>query len=197
MRQAARIGPFSFTIDATTGIITPYDNLIQRRLSHMKGMFMDEDALEGMLEIEDTPLYEVYEVKVPDEAGHLLLCTSITYPGKVGREYYMTKGHFHENIQTAEVYYCIRGQGIMLTESDQGDWRAEPMAQGKAVYVPPYYAHRSINTGQEPLISFCVYPGGAGHDYASIEAKGFRKLVLEKNGRPHIEDNPKWKTKTI
>ncbi len=159
----------------------------------MKGMFLDEAALEAMLEIEDTLLYEVYEVKVPDEKGHLMVCTSITNPGKVGSEYFMTKGHFHENIQTAEVYYCIKGQGIMLMESDQGDWKAEPMAQGKAVYVPPYYAHRSINTGRERLISFCVYPGGAGHDYASIETRGFRKVVLEKHGKPQIEDNPKWK----
>jgi len=195
MEQVTRIAPFSFRVDAASGVITPYDNLIQRRLSHMRGMFMDESATEAMLRAEDTLLYEVYEVKVPDEAGHLLVCTSITYAGKVGREYFMTKGHFHEKIQTAEVYHCLRGQGIMLMESERGDWKAEAMVRGKAVYVPPYYAHRSINTGQEPLISFCVYPGGAGHDYASIETKGFRKLVLEKNGTPQVEDNPKWKGK--
>jgi glucose-6-phosphate isomerase len=161
----------------------------------MMGMFLDEGARQALLEIEDTLLYEVYEVKVPDERGHLLICTSITYPGKVGNEYFMTKGHFHQNIQTAEVYYCLRGQGIMMMESDRGDWKAEPMAPGKAVYVPPCYAHRSINVGQEPLISFCVYPGAAGHDYGPIETRGFRKLVLEKNGEPQIEDNPKWTSK--
>jgi glucose-6-phosphate isomerase len=162
----------------------------------MGGMFMDERAREAMLEKEDTLLYEVYEVKVPDEAGHLLVCTSITYPGRVGKEYFMTKGHFHETIDTAEVYNCLGGEGMMLMESDRGEWKTESMTQGRVVYVPPFYAHRSINTGQAPLISFCVYPGGAGHDYATIETKGFRKLVLEKNGNPEIEDNPKWKTRT-
>ncbi|NIO06299.1 MAG: cupin domain-containing protein [Proteobacteria bacterium] len=195
MEHVTRTDPFSFSVDPSTGIVTPHDNLIQRRLSHMNGMFMDQAAREAMLEVEDTLLYEVYEVEVPDEAGHLMVCTSITYPGKVGREYFMTKGHFHEKIQTAEIYSCLRGQGIMMMESDRGDWKAEPMTQGRAVYVPPYYAHRSINTGQEPLISLCVYPGGAGHDYATIETKGFRKLVLEKNGKPEIEDNPKWKSR--
>lgn len=196
MKQVTRIDPLSFGVDPSSGIVTPHDNLIQRRLSHMGGMFMDERARAAMLEKEDTLLYEVYEVKVPDEAGHLLVCTSITYPGRVGKEYFMTKGHFHETIDTAEVYYCLRGQGIMLMESDRGEWKTEPMTQGGVVYVPPFYAHRSINTGQEPLISFCVYPGGAGHDYATIETKGFKKLVLEKNGKPKIEDNPKWKTRT-
>jgi glucose-6-phosphate isomerase len=196
MGQVTRIDPFSFGVDPSSGIVTPHDNLIQRRLSHMGGMFMDERAREAMLEKEDTLLYEVYEVKVPDETGHLLVCTSITYPGRVGKEYFMTKGHFHETIDTAEVYHCLRGQGMMLMESDRGEWETEPMTQGRVVYVPPFYAHRSINTGQEPLISFCVYPGGAGHDYATIETKGFRKLVLEKNGKPEIEDNPKWKTRT-
>jgi len=193
MEEVTRIDPFSFNLDPWSGKITPYDNLVQRRLSHMKGVFMDEEAREAMLAVEDTLLYEVYEVKAPDEPGHLLVCTSITYPGKVGTEYFMTKGHFHENIQTGEVYYCLRGRGFMMMESDRGDWKAEAMARGKVVYVPPYYAHRSINTGEEPLISLCVYPGGAGHDYGSIETSGFRKLVVERDGEPRIEDNPKWK----
>jgi glucose-6-phosphate isomerase len=196
MEATTRIDSFSFSVDPSSGVITPHDNLIQRRLSHMKGMFVDEPATKAVLEREDTLLYEVYEVRVPDESGHLLVCTSITYPGKVGDEYFMTKGHFHENIATAEVYYCLRGQGLMMMESDRGDWKAEPMTQGRVIYVPPFYAHRSINTGQDPLISFCVYPGGAGHDYGSIETRGFRKLVLERNGNPKIEDNPKWKSKT-
>jgi glucose-6-phosphate isomerase len=158
----------------------------------MKGMFFDEAAWKAMLEIEDILIYEVYEVKVPDEDGHLMPCTSITYPGKIGNEFFMTKGHYHQNIQTAEIYYCLRGKGFLLMESGQGDWRAEPMEKGQVLYVPPYYAHRSINVGQEALISFCIYPGGAGHDYATIEAKGFRKLLLEENGRIQIKNNPRW-----
>jgi glucose-6-phosphate isomerase len=196
MKEVTRTDPFAFGVDPSSGVITPYDNLIQRRLSNMKGMFLDEGARETMLEKEDTVLYEVYEVNVPDQEGHLLVCTSITYPGMVGNEYVMTKGHFHEEMATAEVYHCLRGEGIMMMESDRGDWRAELMAQGRVIYVPPFYAHRSINTGDEPLISFCVYPGGAGHDYGTIETKGFRKVVLDRNGKPEIEDNPKWQDNT-
>jgi glucose-6-phosphate isomerase len=42
------------------------------------------------------------------------------------------------------------------------------MRRSRMVYVPPHWAHRSINTGNEPLISFCVYPGDAGHNYGDI-----------------------------
>jgi len=45
----------------------------------------------------------------------------------------------------------------------------------------------------EDLITIFAYPATAGHDYATIETKGFRKLIIEKDGKPAIVDNPKWK----
>ncbi len=192
MSSANEIAPFSFDFDQSSGIIKPYHNLLQRRLSNMSRMFADQNVADAMLAKEDVLLYEVYEVRVPDEHGHLMMCSSIVYPGRVGAEYFMTKGHFHLQKGTAEVYHCVRGRGFMLMETERGEWKAEPMAKGRAVYVPPFFAHRSINAGDEPMISFCVYPGGAGHDYASIETRGFRKLIFERNGQPSIEDNPQW-----
>jgi glucose-6-phosphate isomerase len=55
------------------------------------------------------------------------------------------------------------------------------------VYVPPYWGHRSINTGSEPLISFCVYPGDAGHNYGDIELEGFPKRAFRRGARLTIE----------
>jgi glucose-6-phosphate isomerase len=55
------------------------------------------------------------------------------------------------------------------------------------------YAHRSINTGKTPLVTFFVFRGDAGHNYATIETKGYRKLVVEgTDGKPQMIDNPKW-----
>ena len=39
-------------------------------------------------------VYEFYEMGAPETDGHLAFGSSITYPGKVGNEYFMTKGHF-------------------------------------------------------------------------------------------------------
>ncbi|UCE56571.1 MAG: hypothetical protein JSV31_14325 [Desulfobacterales bacterium] len=35
----------------------------------------------------------------------------IRYPGKVGSEYFMTKGHFQNILESAEVYYCVERDG--------------------------------------------------------------------------------------
>lgn len=83
---------------------------------------------------------------------------------------------------------------MMLMESPEGDWEAREMAPGSAVYVPPRYAHRSINvSATEPLISFFAFRADAGHDYGTIETKGFRKLIVDQNGKPAVVDNPRWR----
>ena len=130
---------------------------------------------------------------IPESEGNIKFGTTILYPGKVGNEFFMTKGHFHEILDTAEIYYCIRGHGYMLMENTEGNVEVQEMTAGISVYVPPGFAHRSINVSEkEPLISFFAYRADAGHDYKTIEMKGFRKLVLEKGGKPDIIDNPKW-----
>ena len=176
-------------------ILSEYDNHIIRHLSAMKGQFIDQDNYEDMLSVEDTILYEVYELKRPEVAGELLHGLSVLHPGKVGDEYFMTKGHFHTVMDTAEVYYCLRGSGYMVMETPEGDWAVEPLRPQSVLYVPPRWAHRSVNTSlTEDLVTFFVYPGDAGHDYGSIELQGFRKLVLQRGGKPQIVDNPRWLT---
>lgn len=164
----------------------------KRRLSQMADMYMDSQAAQSMLE-KDPLVYEFYELGAPENAGDLAFGTSITYPGKVGKEYFMTKGHFHTIIDTAEVYYTLSGEGFMLTENPEGEVVLHELKPGKAVYVPKRYAHRSINTGTVPLVTFFVFRGDAGHDYGTIETKGYRKLVIEgEDGKPRMIDNPRW-----
>ncbi len=167
---------------------------LQRRLNNMKGMFADQAAYDARLQAENVLVYEFFDMGVPDSEKEVAYGTSITYPGKVGDEYFMTKGHFHTVLDTAEVYYCLSGHGYMLMENPEGDWEAQELTPGKAVYVPGRYAHRSVNVSpSEPLVTFFAFPGHAGHDYGTIESQGFRKLVVEREGEPAFVDNPKWK----
>ncbi len=166
---------------------------LQRLLSKMKGMFYDEAAYAEQVKKEDVLVYEFFDMGVPESEKEIAYGTSITYPGKIGDEYFMTKGHFHTVLDTAEAYYCLNGHGYMLMENPEGDWEAQELTPGMAVYVPRRYAHRSINiSATEPLVTFFAFPGHAGHDYGTIETKGFRKLIVERNGKPEIIDNPKW-----
>lgn len=186
------VKPFALDFDLITGLSQTKEST-KRPLSKMKGMYADDAAFEAAVQNNDPLVYEYYELDVPETPGNLLFGTSILYPGKVGNEYYMTKGHFHTILETGEVYYCLRGHGAMLMENPEGDWDIQYFTPGQAVYVPPRYAHRSINLGNEPLVTFYAYRADAGHDYGTIETKGYRKLVVEKDGKPEIIDNPKWK----
>ncbi len=189
--------PFSFSISLSDGRPTEFDNHIVRRLSAMKGQYLDSQAYEALYEQQDSILYEVYEIKRPEKPGELLHGLSVVHPGKVGDEFYMTKGHFHTVLDTAELYYCLQGEGALVMETPEGDepeWAVEQFYPGRVVYVPPRWGHRSINTSSDTdLITFFVYPGNAGHDYGTIERQGFRKLLVERNNQLEIIDNPRWR----
>lgn len=181
--------PFGVEIDLDKGIMSKAKNHLVRKASDMRGYYRDEAALEKLIAENNNPLhYEVFEVPVPEEHGHLMFCISTLQAGKVGDEFFMTKGHYHTVIETAEIYLCLRGEGFMLMKTTNGKCAAEKMTRGRMVYVPPYWAHRSVNTGDsEPLISFCVYPGDAGHNYGDIEQQGFPKRIFKRHGEIVIQ----------
>lgn len=185
--------PYTFELNAPGFVPSRYDNHIRRTLTSMRGQYHDAAAYEAMLADGDQLLYEVYELARPHESGELLHGISIVHPGKVGDEYFMTKGHFHTVLETAEIYVCLAGQGVMVMETPEGDWSVEPLSPGRVLYVLPRWAHRSVNTGAADLVTLFAYPGHAGHDYGTIEQKGFRKLMVERDGLPEIADNPKWR----
>lgn len=106
----------------------------------------------------------------------------------------MTRGHFHQVLDTGELYYCVGGEGFMVMQTPEGESAVEALAPGRVLYIPPRWAHRSVCTSrQEVLATFFVYPGHAGHDYGTIEHDGFPKLVIDGGGGIEIIDNPRWR----
>jgi glucose-6-phosphate isomerase len=185
------MSPFAITLDFQRGVLEPCNNFIQRHLSDMRGMYLDAKATEKAIAQGDPLLYEVYQYDVPFETGQLLVVTTVLQPGKVGDEYYMTKGHFHEKEDTAEVYLGLQGRGHLLLETDGGEFKAFPVEPGTVTYIPPYWAHRMVNIGQGEFIFFGVYPADAGHNYGDIEERGFARLLVERDGQPMLIPNPK------
>ena len=164
-----------------------------RTLRDLKAVFADQDAVRALLEAGNPLVYEFYELtNIPETSGNLRFGTTIVYPGKVGNEYFLTKGHFHTILEAAEVYYCLSGEGAMLMETPEGETSLCPLKPGDSLYVPGRNAHRSINTGSVPLVMFFAFRADAGHDYGTIERKGYRKLLVDAAGVPTLIDNPKW-----
>jgi glucose-6-phosphate isomerase len=165
-----------------------------RTLQDVKAMFADQGAAEALLETGNPLVYEFYELTdIPETSGDLRFGTTIVYPGKVGNEFFLTKGHFHNILEAAEVYYCMSGEGAMLMETPEGETSLCPLKPGDSLYVPGRNAHRSINTGSVPLVMFFAFRADAGHDYGTIERKGYRKLLVDVQGVPTLIDNPKWR----
>ncbi len=157
----------------------------ERRLSDLRGCFVDTAAYEAALAAGDPLLYRVAAVEPGRGSGDLHYGVGMLMPGRIGDEYYMTKGHFHARREAAELYFGLSGEGMMLLEDEAtGESRMVPLLPNQAVYVPGFTAHRTMNTGSVPLTYIGVYPATAGHDYGAIAKRNFRCVVVERHGSP-------------
>ena len=162
-----------------------------RRLADLRGSFADEAAYEAALARGNPVLYEVTAVEPANGDGQMHWGLGILYPGKIGNEFYLTKGHLHSHRPAAEVYVGLRGEGAMLLEDEAtGATRLVPLQAQSVVYVPGHTAHRTVNTGTEPLVYLGIYPSNAGHDYGAIAARNFAHIVVERDGKPVMEKRP-------
>ena len=93
---------FVLDFDLKTGF-SENAKITKRHLSQMRGMFHDEKAYQERIMQGDPLVYEFYELGCPERAGDIAFGTTILYPGTVGDEYFMTKGHFHTDLMTAEI----------------------------------------------------------------------------------------------
>jgi len=161
--------------------------VVERRLSDMAAAFQEVPPSDDPL------IYRVYGVPVPAETANVLCSTTVIEPGTIGREYHMTKGHFHALRDRSEVYLGLAGEGMLVLATDDGRYALEPIRRGTLGYVPGGWAHRSVNTGEDRLVFFAAYVGDAGHDYASIERTGFPVLVVRGVSGPAVIENPRYR----
>ncbi|GAB5535562.1 MAG: glucose-6-phosphate isomerase [Rubricoccaceae bacterium] len=172
--------------DPATGVLHGAE-VLERRLSDLRGTFADTAAYEQALVESDPVVYRVSSVTPAEGDGQLHYGIGTLMPGRVGDEFYMTKGHFHTWRPAAEFYFGLSGHGAMLLEDEAtGESRTVELAANSAVYVPGHTAHRTINTGDEPLIYIGVYPAQAGHDYGVIAERNFRQLVVATDSGPKV-----------
>ena len=187
------IQPSKTEVDFASGELSRADYSIQRRLSDMVAMYADRAAAARILaQAGDRLIYEVQGVALPEEEGQIPHCTTRILPGNIGGEFHMTKGHYHARREQGEVYFGLSGRGMLLLQTEAGATSEIEMVAGSAAYVPPFWAHRTVNIGAEDFVFFSVWEARAGHDYGTIERDGFRKLVVLRDGRAAVVDNPRY-----
>lgn len=158
----------------------------RRLLGDLEGVFANESARRAMKQ--DSLVYRVQMYcPVPEgTCGGLFFGNTTIEAGRVGDEYFMTRGHFHARRECGEYYWCLRGAGTLVLMDEHRRCRLEWMMPGSLHYIPGHTAHRVANTGDEPLVFGACWPADAGHDYQSIARWGFAARVRCIDGRPAL-----------
>lgn len=186
--------PYFTILSFAKGSIEQFKNKVEVRLSDLEDFFQDKNAVRQLLSKgEDPVIYRYFEHSQEEISGHLNFGVTVINPGKIGSEYYLTRGHYHAKKDAAEVYIGLKGKGVMIMQNEDGQVVHLPISKGIVVYVPPFWAHRTVNIGKEELAFFYVYPSDAGHTYDTIRKMGFAKLVVEENKKPKIINNQTFK----
>ncbi|AUX79354.1 glucose-6-phosphate isomerase family protein [Sinorhizobium fredii] len=179
--------PENVAIDAATGAIAPMVEHYEKRLADLRDVFSDRQAVDRMLAEDQNIL--VYQVRAFKREGcDLWFGTTTIEPGQVGREYFMTRGHFHKRRDMGEVYYTQAGEGLLLLQSRDRQIETMEMRPGTSSLIPPDWAHRSINVGTDPLVFVWVCNIEAGNDYGEILEKGMLRHVIAGAASPEIID---------
>ncbi|KAA6312202.1 Glucose-6-phosphate isomerase [termite gut metagenome] len=112
------------------------------------------------------------------------LCFQHTVSSK--KEIQQLAGVFADEAErdTAEFYWRMLGEGVIVCMDENGNSWAETMTPNSLHYIAGCVAHRVANTGSEPLVFGACWHSGAGHDYETINKKGFSARLVEKDGKP-------------
>lgn len=156
-------------------------------LKQLAGVFADEAAFKKL--DPETLVYSV-QAHLPVKEGTpggLYFGTTTIQPGKIGNEYFMTRGHFHASIDRAEYYWGVQGEGMLIMMDQNRCTWAEKMFPGSLHYIPGGVAHRVANSGTSSLIFGASWPSDAGHNYEEIDHNGFSARLLEIDGKPALK----------
>jgi glucose-6-phosphate isomerase len=173
--------PFAALLNAESLEIQPNTGGYVKYIRELDRIYADEEKFQQLLESRGSEIaYRVNELRFTEGGNDLITGISALNPGKVGAEFFMTRGHLHQRADRSETYYCLSGHGILLMEDLEGKVEAAEMRPGNLVYVPPFWVHRSVNIGSEIFATLFSYPADAGQNFEIVrKAGGFKLLVVE------------------
>jgi len=180
------INPHQIALDISTGALNPSGPTLVRKLSDLAGCFENSKIYNAEVAASNPIVYQVKSSTVPELPSELPQSITTIFPGNCGGELFMTKGHQHPDPQ-GEIYFGLEGVGgiIMFNGKDKKYVEITP---GKIGYIPPGWAHRSINSGETGYKFLAVYPGSAGHDYGWVLENGMGLRGFSENGKLILKD---------
>jgi glucose-6-phosphate isomerase, archaeal len=191
--------PGTCVVDIASGELTGATNRYAKTLADLAGVYEDEAAYRAMLEkMAGTVVYEVTSYTPSNDAGDMIIGVTRMLPGKIGREFFVTRGHIHARANRPEMYYGESGRGVLLLESPGGDIRTVAFGPRSVCYVPPFWIHRTVNVGPDPLVMTFAYPADSGQDYDIIvKSGGMRSRVVDDGkGGWTVADNAAYRPRS-
>lgn len=147
----------------------------------------------------DAPERFYYMLRGGPQKGNV----TIWEPGKAGREYVKTLGHYH-TWDFRETYRIIAGEGIALLQKRSGepdnmlaDVKIVHVRAGDALAIEPGYGHILVNTGAAFLVTVDDSPSNDPSrphaDYEPIRRMGgMAYFIVEDAGAPALVRNPRY-----
>ncbi|MEW6724719.1 MAG: glucose-6-phosphate isomerase family protein [Bacillota bacterium] len=86
---------------------------------------------------------------------------TVVPPGRLGREYIRTAGHYHPEAERGltypELYQVVQGEAVFILQHLAGDGLVSEVvmvaaAPGDEVIIPPGWGHVTVNQGQSDLV---------------------------------------------
>jgi glucose-6-phosphate isomerase len=182
-------------LDLQFGAGLQIDARKSRKLGEMKAVLLDKQKL-----LEETVIYRMYDGVYRNEdrklfhGKRLRYDLTLMFPGKVGREFIKTAGHFHSisddqlftypelyEVLHGEVHFVLQKKG--KRENEVGDAVVIIAQRGQRIVVPPEYGHVAVNPRTEPLVLANWIAEDCKPDYQTLSRyAGAALYEIEENG---------------
>lgn len=157
------------------------------KLSDLSGCYSDRIGYRQLCRSENPEVYRLSVVETSGEDGNINYLAGMLQPGRVGAEYFFSRGHIHRSLETPETYYCLKGGGLMLLQNERtGDCRLSEFSSGSIFYIPDFTAHRVINVGSKPLLFLGRYGAEPRGERARFHEKRFQSIVAATPHGPEL-----------
>jgi len=131
-------------------------NFNEKKIRRLKDM---KDRFSGKVINLDKIIYKVFVRKM----GAVNIDLTVINSGRVGREFFMTKGHIHRG-GNPEFFILLEGKGNLVLQNGRRK-KIVRMKKGKFNLVPVKTAHRLVNVGKKELKVLSVYHPGSKPNY--------------------------------
>ncbi len=190
--------PARCLVSPESGAMSGGTGRYEKRLGELAGLYADAAAFTALLATGDRVVYDVTEFRPSETPGDLIFGVTRMDPGQVGGEFFLTRGHIHAKTDRPEIYYGQAGRGLMQLEAPDGETRIVEIGPQTVCYVPPFWIHRSINTGDTDLVMLFCYPADSGQDYGIIERSGGmrQRVVAAEGGGWRLVENAAYRPRS-